>query len=727
MSFAARVPRRWTALVLLTLIVASPARVFAQRVGMPDLTGAPADIQAIWKKVQSGGRPTMDEAQKLGQYLAAHAGQIQNAAKHQADSVRVAAPKTAKLALGSGADPSKVCPTRSPALRTVSSGAITDAASRAFLDSISHKFLARETPAAAQRLEAGFGKTSDAAQLDATAGMLYLAGYDGASIVGHAAAARRGGVDAQRYWANLGATLVSADDPADAVTALRRALAIGTPYPLIVHQLGVAYADLGDLARAESLLTTVTRSAPNFALTWDALARVQSCTGNMTAAWASLAKAQEASWNDRRARELAKHDPESNDDRVEAAKPFAEPTGASIFPSLPAPPPADLSTQTPVLGETWRENLGHPAQFIKAANAYRELAGRILQQADRQTVAAGRAADAVARQAGVKGGDVIVSVALSNDKEVTAGVEKDRYRLSARESMVLQAYADRDSAIMREQLAVQKKREDAYRQCLATSRNSDACKLPYCRAKLADFENYYEKSRDNARVFFGGTVGLGATYDAIMRRWFMRAESPGTRISVDAERRYQLAGMTVTMFTVAIGIGPNDVPGDECFDPQVIAALEALAVKAAAAADPGSCGSIDLSVHAVASISGDCNHVRMTIDLENLPVTPTLDYKRATHDHAGSVFMGGGKEFMHGAVAGEAGLQVNFNEGGWVQGFGPAGSVTVGSDDLVAISANGMINLLNHGPAGQAGIKLDGPGFEMSLATDTGFTGHLDI
>lgn len=727
MSSAATVARRWTARALVMLLLASPAPVFAQRAGMPDLSGAPADIQAIWKKIQSGGRPTMDEAQKLGQYMAAHATEVQSAAKHVADSVRVAAPRTAKLALGPAADPSKACPTRSPALRMVPSGAITDAAARAFLDFIARKFLARETPAAARQLQAGFAKTADAAQLDATAGMLYLAGYDGAAIVGHVDAARRAGADAQRYWANLGATLVSADDPADAVAALRRALTLGTSYPLIVHQLGVAYADLGDLATAESLLTAVTKSAPNLALTWDALARVQSCMGNMTAAWASLAKAQEASWNDRRARLLAKHDPESNDDPIEAAKPFVEPTGASIFPPPPAPPPADLSTQTPVLGDTWRENLGHPAQFIKAANAYRELAGRILQQADRQTVAAGRAADAAARQSGASRGAVIVSVALSNDKEVTSGVEKDRYRLSAREAMVLRAYADRDSAIMREQLAVQKKREDAFWHCVANSSNSDICKVPYCRAKLAGFEDYYEKSRDNARVYFGGMVGLGTTYDGIMRRWFLRAESPATRISVDAERRYQLAGITVAMFTVAIGIGPNDVPGEQCFDPQEIAALEALAVKAAAAADPGSCGSIDLSVHAVASIAGDCNHVRMTIDLENLPVTPTLDYKRATRDHAGSLFMGGGKEFMHGAVAGEAGLQVNFNESGRVQGFGPAGSVTVGSEDLVAISANGMINLLNHGPAGQAGIKLDGPGFEMSLATDTGFTGHLDI
>ncbi|HTI65216.1 MAG TPA: hypothetical protein VL524_16940 [Gemmatimonadaceae bacterium] len=718
------------ALFVVLLLVAPFTTARAQRTGMPDLSGAPADIQAIWKKVQNGGRPTMDEAQKLGQYLAAHSGEIQSMAQRRADSARVAAPRAAKAALGESADPSKACPARSPALRSVPAGAISDATARAFIDSISQKYLARETPAAARQLQAGFARITDAARLDATAGMLYLAGYDGAAIVGHAAAIRRGGDRAQRYWTNLGATLVSAGDAASAITALRRAMGIGAPYAALVHELGVAYADLGDLAAADSLLTSVTRTAPTFGLAWDALARVQSCEGRMTAAWASLAKAQEVDWSARRERLLAKHDPESKDDRVEAQKPYEEPSGKSIFPPPPAPPPAELSTQTPVLGDTWTENLGHPAQFIQTANAYRELLVTILREGDRQAAAASRAEDAAARQSAPASGDVVVSVALSNDRAVIAALEKNRDRLSARLTMVHQAYVDRDSAITREAVARQKVMLDQYQACLRATKGEEAqhrvCELPFCRAKLASFTKYYESSRDNGRVFFGGMVGVGTHYDEIMREWFMRAEKPGTRITIDAERRYQLVGITMTMFTVAATIGPNDPPSEMCFDAKQIAALEALAAKAAAAADPGTCKSIDLSVHSVASIAGDCNHVRMTIDLEALPVTPTLDYKRATHDHAGSLFMGGGKEFVHGAVAGEAGLQVNFDEGGWVQGFGPAASVTVGSESLVTVSANGMVNLLDHGPAGQAGVKLDGPGFELSLATDTGFTGHLD-
>lgn len=717
---------------LLFVVPLSGAR--AQRVGIPDLSGAPADIQAIWKKVQSGSRPTMEEAQKLGQYLAAHSGEIENAAKHRADSVRVAAPKAAKLALAAGGDQSKACPTRSPALGSVPSGPISDAAARAFIDSISRKYLARETPAAARQLQATFEKITDTGRLDATAGMLYLAGYDGAAIVGHADAARRGGDGAQRYWTNLGATLVSADDPAAAVTALRRATALGPTYPLLVHQLGVAYADLGDLARAESLLTSVIKTAPKFALSWDALARVQSCTGNMTAAWVSLARAQEADWSQGREGLLSKHDPESNDDRIEAAKPFVEPTGQSIFPPPPAPPPADLSTETPVLADSWIDNLGHPAQFIHTANAYRELLVPILKDGERRSANASRAEDAAARQSDATGGNFVISVTLSNDREVIAAMEKNRDRLSARVAMVQQAYADRDSVIVRAAVARQGEILDQYQACLRATKGDEAqhrvCELPFCRAKLATFTKAYEDERDNARVFFGGMVGTGTHYDDLMRKWFLRADKPGTRISVDAERRYQLAGMAVTMFTVAATIGPNDWPSEICFDPQHVAELEALAAKAAAAGDPGSCGKIDKNVMFVFSLKGDCNSVRFTADIvptlfDKVAATPVVEYRRASRDHPGSVFVGGSKSAPGGLASGEAGLQVNFDEGGWVQGFGPAASGKLGNDAVVALSGRAMVNLLDHGPAGDASVGFTGGGYQATLATGTGFTGNF--
>ena len=43
---------------------------------MPDLSGAPADVQAIWKKMTSGGVPTQAEAKRLAEWMQANKGQI---------------------------------------------------------------------------------------------------------------------------------------------------------------------------------------------------------------------------------------------------------------------------------------------------------------------------------------------------------------------------------------------------------------------------------------------------------------------------------------------------------------------------------------------------------------------------------------------------------------------------------------------------------------------------
>lgn len=694
---------------------------------MPDLSSAPADIQAIWKKVRSGGIPTPAEAQKLGQYLAAHSGDIQRAAVSHADSVRVAAPKQAEIALGAAADPDKACPaaTTPPALRDLS-----PAAAQAFLDSMSHMFLAREKPSAAKRLEAGLARVKDANRLETTGAMFYLAGFDGAAIVVEAAAARAGGAGSQRRWTNLGAALVSYGDPADAVVALHHAMRMAPPYPLLIHELGVAFADLGQLAVAESLLARATASAPTFGLAWDALARVQSCRGNMTAAWRSLAQAQDVDWNDRRDRILQKHDPESNDDAIESQKPFPEPAGTP-YASSSSVAPANFAGETPVLADTWRENLGHPVQFLKTANAYRLLASQILKQGQDAEVAEGRARDA-AEHAPTRAshGSYLLSVSIQNGGQALKAVERLRTRLSAREALLLRDHADHDSVITQQLLADQRLRESTYAKCLenaTTDVQRTACRVPYCRSEVQAADKYYPLFRDNARVYFGGVTGLAARYDKVMRQWFMWAGDPGAQIDIDAERRYQLAGMLVTAFTVAAGVGPNDVPSDDCFDPQKVAELEALAAKDAEKGNPGPCTAFDKSIPFVVSIQGDCKSLRMTLDLDlDLPATPTLEYRAAEHGHAGRIFVGGGQDALHGLVSGEAGLAVTFNEGGWVQGFGPAASATIGNDLVATGTAAGMLNLLDHGPAGDASVGFNGFGYQASLATDTGFSGHFD-
>lgn len=59
-------------LLVLTLGGVSPlsaqGRAGVQVPGMPDMSNAPADVQAILKKVMSGGIPTQAEAKKLSDY-----------------------------------------------------------------------------------------------------------------------------------------------------------------------------------------------------------------------------------------------------------------------------------------------------------------------------------------------------------------------------------------------------------------------------------------------------------------------------------------------------------------------------------------------------------------------------------------------------------------------------------------------------------------------------------
>jgi len=699
---------------------------------MPDLSKAPADIQAIWKKVQTGGIPSPEEAQKLGQYLAAHAAGIQRAARAVADSVRVSAPKQVAKALGPAADPSKACPATSSVPQSTPTASLSATGAQAFLDSITRTYLAREKSSAATRLRTGLARIDDVDRLEMTGATFYLAGFDGAAVITYSVAARGGGASAQRLWTDLGATLVSAGDAAHAVTALRHALSLGQPYALLIHQLGVAYADMGQLATAESLLTRATTMSPTFGLAWDALARVQSCRGNMSAAWRSLAQAQEADWSDRRQRVLDKHDPESKDDRVEAQKPFPEPSGPALFVSTSTPPPADFAAETPVIPDTWRANLGHPAQFLMTANAYQLLAGRILQQEQADDARAGRAMDAAARASfPAAHGGFVLSISIQNGREAISAIERLRYRLSAREEMLLRAHADKDSVIMRGVLADQTERQEQLTTCQQQAGpNTEryyACRIPYCKAESNALERHYAEFRDNARVYIGGVTGLAATYDKDMRAWFTWAGDPGTRITIDAERRYQLAGMVVTMFTIAAGVGPNDMPSDQCFDPMHMTALEALAAHAEAEADPGTCSKFDKSIRFVVTIQGDCKSLRMTFDLDlDLPATPTLDYRAASHGHNGKIFIGGGQEKFHGLVSGEAGLAVTFNEGGWVQGFGPAATVNVGNDAVATATATGMINLLDHGSAGEASVGFSGFGRQASIATDTGFSGNFD-
>jgi hypothetical protein len=62
---------------------------------------------------------------------------------------------------------------------------------------------------------------------------------------------------------------------------------------------------------------------------------------------------------------------------------------------------------------------------------------------------------------------------------------------------------------------------------------------------------------------------------------------------------------------------------------------------------------------------------------------------------------------------------VTLKEGGCVQGFGPAATASVGKHHVMTGTASGMINLLDHGPAGDASVGFNGLGYQASITTDT--------
>jgi tetratricopeptide (TPR) repeat protein len=293
---------------------ASPTALTAQA-GAPDMSKMPPDILAIWKKVMSGGIPTPAEAARYQAYMDEHGGSAGGA---------------------SGPDEGAGdCPARSPLLAQVATTAPGAAAAAHLLEQLRSAYLAKESADGRSTLESLGTGTTDAATLDWLGAALVVGQYPGAAVVVYANAAALGGATAQLSWSGLGSALEEAGDDAHAVTAFRRALALGPRNALDVYGLGVAYADLGDMSTGISLLTEATGMAPNFGLAWDALGRSQSCTGAMAMAAASMQKAQEVDWTENR--EKVARGPESDDDHVEARKPFPRPPGTALDPP-PTPP-----------------------------------------------------------------------------------------------------------------------------------------------------------------------------------------------------------------------------------------------------------------------------------------------------------------------------------------------------------------------------------------------------
>ncbi len=326
---------RW--LFVLTLggvpSLAAQGRAGMQVPGMPDMSSAPADIQAIWKKVMNGGIPTQAEAKRLGDYMAANKGAIAKSATAYGDSMKTRA-TAAKAALATRSDQA-ACPARvalSPSLALQP----TSRVAMALLDSIRRAYSAKLEPQALSLLQSALGKMSDPAGLNQLAVALLLKGYpDLAILTDVAEVLRTPSSGAQDAWADLGAGLVGVGDALPAIPVLRYALSLGVRNPTYVADLGVAYADLGDLTSAATLLQEAIRLDPASDQAYDALGRVQSCQGNMTLAAASMKKAQDDDWTKERQKAIDDHDKQtsqnSNDDAAEAAQDFRSPPGGRRF------------------------------------------------------------------------------------------------------------------------------------------------------------------------------------------------------------------------------------------------------------------------------------------------------------------------------------------------------------------------------------------------------------
>jgi len=710
---------------LMTCVVAlscalTPRVLRAQRAGMPDLSTAPADIQAIYKKVMSGGRPTPEEARKLGQYMAAHAGDIQKQAESRAAAARAGARASANAklaAIGRAGDNGPACPSSSSNRRAP---VVTAASAAAMLDTLERTYLARETPQGGAQLRTNIAKTNDPAALDESGSILFVAGYHGAAIEYYVAAIRHEPTADPFTWTNLGTALDAAGDPTHALVALGRAQSLGGKSALLLEELGVAHADLGDLATATTLLDEATRAGPKLAVAWDALARVQSCRGDMVAAWRSVATAQALDWNPTREAEITHHEPESNDPKVEAEKPLPLPATPPTFP--PPPPPPSSSVQTPTFAPDWKSERGHTAVFIQAENEYAQIAKDAL----KPDANASQASENSELSTTATGGTLLV-MDISNTKAVNAAVDRVEKRAGAKFAMMQTAYHDKFRMIHEEGRQKGLEITEKYRTCQAQTRadlRPAVCDPPYCSAMVGAFSHLYQEQTDAARVLIGGVSGLMTQVNTAMIAWFNWASDPRTRARVDSRRRYTLAWLTSMMNAEAAMVDDASAESSLCFGPYNPAAVAAAKAKADSAADAGACEKFNKSIPFIVSIKGNCHELRVEISVP-LPATPALEYHRAEGNRDGSLFVGAGKGVAAGLAKGEVGLQVNFNEGGWVQGFGPAAHASAGNEHVAVVSAGGMVNILDHGSAGEASAGFNGLGAQLAISTTTGFVGSL--
>ncbi len=752
-----------SSLVLLAVfLAAAPARAAraqqpALRMPSIDLSHAPQDIQAIWKKLQRGTTPTPAEAQRLGAWMQAHASEIQRSMTQQATQAAKSTRAAQRgqpaltgqgggvtLRAGIGAPvlggATSACPARVRGVSQLGDAAPSRGAALALLDSIRTQYAALETPANVSRLQHAFANAPVLA-LRQQGAVSLLGGLDAVTVLAYVEAARRAtGADGQGAWGDLGAALVELRDPSHAVPVLRYALTVGARSPLILHNLGVAYADAGDLAAATTLLSEATTAAPRFAGAFEALAKVQSCAGNTTAAWRTLAMAQQAHWSPDREKKLDEHDGKDakkdggandddagDDDAAEAAKPLPVPHEPSPFPPPPNAHASSFQPASPALPDSWRDAASREKSYLSQANVYSSAALAALQRGmqDRSGVQASEAVESDAAEAASHGMHVVLFLA-TNGKEASDAADLATARAGARATMVQRAFAEQFQRAAREETERELPLQDEFMRCKQAHANSPpgVCLQPYCRAINAFWDQSYANEAGAARVAIGGFAGIASELHRVMMAWFAWAGDPGSRVAIDAERLHWLAQLQNDAFLAAHRVAESSSAhrSHQCND-RTLADRGGSAVDAGSPNDPGPCKSttVDWKI-----IKGEQSCDKYVLELKPLlvPFGGKFEYHAATEDHNGTLFMGfsagEGPEGIPKAgpvdivdsdmLEGHIGMGLTFDQSGLVQAAGPAVGGSLGIDVLTGhVSGTAMLNLRSEGPVGAAWGEASAP------------------
>ncbi len=713
----------------------NPPRV--QLPAIPGMSGAPPEIQAIWKKVASGGVPTQQEAAKLSAWMAANKDNIVKAATAKSDSVQKA---VGGPAIGVPASAQHDCP-RKVALPASLALTPTPAGAAKLLDSLKAAYTAKLTPDGAKLVQKVLSKATDAAQLNVAGGTLLMKGYAATAIVvyiGEISRAKGTGIAAA--WADLGAALISAHDWLHAVPVVRQAIFLGGRTAPFVSDLGVAYADLGDLNTAQTVLAEATRTDPRWSQAWDALGRVESCEGNKIPAARALGRAQDGDWDSNRQDAIDKlnTDPSSDDDATQAALPLPTPPGPSPFPPPPGGgSPGHFAAYTPKLGQTWQEQRDVQAYDARMQVAYMELARQILAERSPQSVTQG--------PGGLEAGAMDVVVILDNDRQASAGAQLVRHRAGARMNMMMAAWVHSDSLALGTAAARAGPVSMKKQQCDASVRAPDEptkCLKPYCDAMTSIVGEAFAARRGAAATFVGGVEGLSGKFSQAMNAWFDYAGEPATRRDIDRQRRAELASMLEMAYGPASAA--QAAPPEECIDlPAVLERQAKAKAEAEAKRDEGECTKVSIDIPMFAKMEADCHEMKMSAEILSDYIggagTPTLEITRASGDKNGKFFIGVTRDASGGSALGGwsasagAGLQVTWDNQGWVQSSGgvvrgEAGAeagVSGVADASAHASGDLLVSARNTGPAvsgsGTMGGSVDSPG--VSFAPSVSFGG----